>query len=244
MNRVLRTIVPLAVGLALAVTGVASPASAAADTTLPVHKAEITRRIDVRLAALKQFDFTINHAKHITGDHKLALHTLITSDIDGLTALKAKVAGETTREALRADAASMVNDYRVFILVGPKVRLTIVGDSEVAAATRLQQAHDKLADLVAKAKAAGKDTAAAEQDLADMQAAIEKAKSDVDGKVAALLGVQPGPDGDAIRAKVNECRTGLKNGRADLKTAVTEAKKVRAFLKSLKPSPTPAASPS
>jgi hypothetical protein len=82
--------------------------------------------------------------------------------------------GALTAAALRADAASMVNDYRVFLLVGPKVRLTIVGDHEAYAADRLQTVHNTLADLVAKAKTAGKDVTQAEQDLAEMQAAIRQ----------------------------------------------------------------------
>ena len=241
MNRILRTLVPLTAVVALVVGGVAAPALAAPEPTLAVHKAEVTRRIDLRLAALKKFDAALNAAKHITDGHKSTLHTLITEETSGLTALKTKVAGETTREALRADATSMINDYRVFILVGPKVRLTAVADAEAAAIARLKEAHDKLADLVGKAKAAGKDTAAAEQDLADMQAAIDKASAGIDGDVATLLAIEPGPDGTAIRAKVGECRASLKAARADLKTAVAEAKSVRAFLKSLKPSP--AASP-
>ncbi|MBB5870910.1 hypothetical protein F4553_004289 [Allocatelliglobosispora scoriae] len=244
MNRILRTLIPLTAAAALVVGGVAAPAIAAPEPNLTVAKAEVTKRIDLRLAALKKFDTALNAAKHITDGHRSTLHTLVTEDISGLTALKTKVAGETTREALRADAKSMVDDYRVFILVGPKVRLTAVSDAEVAAVAKLKAAHDKLADLVAKAKAAGKDTAAAEQDLAAMQAATDKASAGIDGDVATLLAIEPGPDGDAIRAKVGECRTSLKTARADLKTAVTAAKKVRAFLKSLKPSPAPAASPS
>jgi hypothetical protein len=241
VNRIIKAIIPAAIGVAIAITGV-TPAHAA-DDNLTLQKAEITKRIDLRLRALNQFDFTVNHAKHITGDHKSTLHTLITTDVSGLTALKSKVAGETTREALHADAQSMINDYRVFILVGPKTRLTIVSDTEDAAVAKLQAAHDKLAGLVAKAKGNGADTSAAEQDLADMQAAIQKATSDIDGQVEKLLAIAAGPDGDAIRAQVGGIRTALKTGRADLKTAAQEGRHVRDFLKSLKSAgPAPSAS--
>ena len=123
-----------------------------------------------------------------------------------MSSLRTKVAGETTAAGIKADATSMVDDYRIFILVGPKVRLTIAGDAEQAAITKLRGVHDKLADLVAKAKAAGKDTTAAEQNLADMAAAITKAQNLLNGQVAAVLAIQPGPDGAAIRAKVAAVR--------------------------------------
>jgi hypothetical protein len=222
----------LAAGLA-----VVAPAQAN-DLDLARAKAAITHRIDLRLAALHQFDFTLNHAAHLTDAHRGTLHTLISRDLSGLTALKTKVAGETTADALRADAASMINDYRVFILVGPKVRLTIVGDDETAAIARLTTAHDKLAALVAKAKAGGVDTSAAEQNLADMQAAITKAQGDLAGQIDKLLAIQPGPDAQAINDQVSAVRTALRATRADLRTALAEARQVRDFLRSLHPTPT------
>ena len=234
MTRLLRTAVALAVAGVVVLVGVlvvAEPARADDATAVARAKAEVTRRIDLRLAALRRFDAAGKGARHLTEAHEATLHTLITEDAAGLGALKTKVALETTLAALRADAASMVNDYRIFILVGPKVRLTIAGDAEQAAIGRLQSAHDKLAGLVTEAKAAGKDTAAAEQNLADMQAAINSAKTRLDGQIAGLLAVQPGPDGDAIRAKVATVRRALGAARADLRTAIAEAKQVRDFLR-------------
>ena len=87
---------------------------------------------------------------------------------------------------------------------------------------------------MAKAKAAGKDTTAAEQNLADMAAEITKAQNLLNGQVAAVLAIQPGPDGAAIRSKVAGVRQAIGATRADLKTAVADAKKVTAFLKSAK----------
>jgi hypothetical protein len=212
-----------------------SPAPPKADAaSLATLKADLTKRIDLRLAALARDTTAINAAKHLAPADKTTLTNLDSQDTAAMTALKTKVAGETTVAAIRADAASMVNDYRIFILVGPKVRLTIAGDAEHDAITRLQTAHDKLAGLVAQAKAAGHDTTAAEQSLADMAAAIGKATTDTNGQVAAVLAIQPGPEGAGIRAKVAAVRTALGTGRADLKSAVADARKVTAFLKGLK----------
>ena len=193
MNRVLRTVTSLALATVAGTAGVlvaAGPAQAsdavggpvvtralAADEALDRAKAEVTRRIDLRLAALRRYGAAVNNARHLTDAHEATLDALIAEDAAGLTALRRKVAGETTLAALRADAASMVNDYRIFILVRPKVRLTIAGDAEQAVIRRLSAAHGTLTDLVARAKAAGKDTAGAEQDLADMQAALDRAEA-------------------------------------------------------------------
>ena len=222
-------------GAATAVLLAAAPSAAVAATDdLSTLKAAVSARIDLRLAALSKDTAAITAAKHLTDADKSTLTSLISADTAAMNSLKTKVAGETTAAGVKADATSMVNDYRIFILVGPKVRLTIAGDAEAAAITKLQAVHDKLADLVAKAKAAGKDTTAAEQDLADMAAAITKAQGSLSGQIAAVQAIQPGPDGTGIRAKVATVRAGIGTTRASLKTAVADAKKVTAFLKSVK----------
>jgi hypothetical protein len=221
----------LALGLA-GMLFVAAPAEAAAPNDLAAAKAALTARIDLRVAALAKDTAAITAAKHLTDGDRSTLTSLISADTTAMNSLKTKVAGETTAAALKADATSMVDDYRIFILVGPKVRLTIVGDAEQAAISKLQTVHDKLADLVAKAKASGKDTGAAEQNLADMATAIGKAKTDSSGQVAAVLAIQPGPDGAGIKTKVAGVRQAIGTTRSDLKTAIADAKKVTAFLKS------------
>ena len=231
--RLIRTTALTALTAIAGVLLVSSPAFSAAPDDLPALKAVVTARIDLRLAALSKDSAAVTAAKHLTDADKSSLTSLITADTTAMNSLKTKVAGETTAAGVKADATSMVNDYRIFILVGPKVRLAIAGDAEQAAITKLRSVHDKLAELVAKAKAAGKDTAAAEQNLADMLAALDKATSDINGQVVTLLAIQPGPDGAAIRAKVASVRRALGAGRADLRAAVLEARQVRRFLKSL-----------
>ena len=210
MIKVTRATLAIAAAVAVAATTLlaGAPAHAADDTTVDKVKSEVTRRIELRLAALTRFEASVTGAKNLTDAHQATLAALIADDRAGLTALKAKVAGETTLTALKADAKSMVDDYRIFILVGPKVRLSIAGDAEAAAIARLTTLHAKLTELVAAAKSAGKDTAAAEQDLAAMKAAVDKASADIDGKVAVLLGISPGPHPGHLGADRRSVRAG------------------------------------
>ena len=231
MKRTITTITIAAVALATAI-GLGAPAFA--DTGVDAAKTALTNRINLRLTALQRDTTIIGAAKNLTAGHKSTLDTLMSQDTAGLSALKTKVAGETTLAALKTDATSMVDDYRIFLLVGPKVRLTTAGDAESAAVTRLRTLHDKLADLVAKAKAGGADTSAAEAQLADMSAAVDKVGTDTSGQVDGLLAVAPGPDAAAIQAKVSAVHAALASGRSDLATAISDAKKVRDFLKGLK----------
>ena len=135
MNRIARTSVVASAVLAAAL-GVAGPA-AAAPKTLDAAKKAVTARIDLRLAALKKFSAALSDAKQVQSGHRSTLTSLINEQTTDLTALKAKVGGETTGAAIKTDAKAMVDDFRVFILTGPKVRLTAAIDTEQVIATKL-----------------------------------------------------------------------------------------------------------
>jgi hypothetical protein len=240
--KVLRRVqVALAIGLGAVViaTGVASPAYASDPTptvegrTVEGAKVAVQRRIDLRLAALQRMDQRIERCRHLTDAHQSTLQGFVDGATSGLTALRAKVAGETTIQALRADAQTMVNDYRVFILRGPQVHGTCTADNETAAVARLREVAEKLAAGVAKAKQDGKDTAAAEADLAAMDTHLDAAGAALAGQADKLLAIQPGPDGEAIKSQVRAVRGQLRAALQALRGAVAEARQVRRFLQSV-----------
>jgi hypothetical protein len=211
--------------------GLGSPAFASDGKGIDAAKTAVTNRINLRLTALQKDTTQLGAAKNLTAEHRTSLQGLITQDTSGLTALKGTVAGETTLDGVKNDATSMVQDYRIFMLVGPKVRLTSAGDTEQAVLTKLRSVHDTLAGLLAKVS--GTDTTAAQADLAAMAAALDQAAGHLNGQVAAVLAIAPGPDAAGIQAKVTAVRTALAAGRANLRTAADDAKKVRDFLKGI-----------
>jgi hypothetical protein len=156
MNRVVRTSIIATAVLATAL-GVAGPALAATGTgtapkagkSLDVVKKAVTARIDLRLAALKKDSVTLAQAKQVQSAHRATLSSLISSQTSSLTALRTKVGGETTNAAVKADAQAMVDDFRVFILTGPKVRLTAAIDTELVAAGKLGTKADPVASGLA-----------------------------------------------------------------------------------------------
>jgi hypothetical protein len=193
MNRLVRTATTLLAALA-AMLLAAAPAGAApsAGAGLDAAKNAVAARIDKRLDALKRFESTLN-AKQLQSAHKATLAKLIADQRTGLTALRTKVQGETTAAGLKADAQSMVHDYRVFLLTGPKVRLTAAIDTELAVIEKLRAEP-------------GADTAK-----------LDAIAQSLQGKADALLAVSPGPDGEAIRAAVAPIRQAAKTAHADLK---------------------------
>lgn len=183
--------------LGVVLAGSAAPASAATGKTLDVAKKAVTARIDLRLAALARFGTELAAAKQVQAGHRGTLTTLLTDQTTELKALRVKVGAETTGAAVKADARSMVDDFRVFVLTGPKVHLTAAIDTELVVVGKLrgQQGVDQ-----------GK--------LAGIQ-------SSLDGKAGTLLAIKPGPDGDAIRARVKPIRDAAKSARQQLRSLRT-----------------------
>jgi hypothetical protein len=221
-----------AIGAILAFGATALPANAADNGNLGKAQKVVTDGIDKRLATLQDLQTRLSAAKDVTDADRATLSALLTGDASGLTALKTKVGGETTVEAVRADGKSMVDDYRVYLLVAPKVHLARALDAETAAVARLQKIHDALADKLAKNPAV--DTDANKELLADLESQVKAAQSAIDGKSAALLALKPGPDGKAIIASVHAIHDPAKAAREDLRKAVADAKKVRDALKGAK----------
>jgi hypothetical protein len=194
MNRIFRTAVVAVAALGVALVASAPASAAPTDRGVDAVKKAVTTRIDKRLAALKKFDSALAGAKQVQAAHRSTLDSLIDDQTAGLTTLRAKVQQETTRAALKTDAKDMVQDYRVFLLTGPKVRLTAAIDTELAVADKLRDRKN-----VDTTKLGAVATSLA-------------------GKVDTLLALKPGPDGDAIKASVQTIRKSAKDARATLKS--------------------------
>ena len=182
-----------------------SPGAGAAATVAAAKQALLTK-VDERLTDLGSFDTTISGAQHLTSGHKQALTTALASARSGLTALRTRISAETTAAALAADAKEMTTGYRVYLLLGPQIRLTIAMDVEADVANQLATVSDTIASLIAKAKAAGQDTTQVEANLSDLRQQLSTARSTIAGKTDQLLAVKPGPNADSITAIVKTAR--------------------------------------
>jgi hypothetical protein len=199
MNRVLNhcTVATAVLGAVLAAGAAPASAATANGKALDVAKQAVTARIDLRLAALTRFGTELAGAKQVQAGHRSTLNTLLGDQTTELKALRVKVGGETTGAGVKADARSMVDDFRVFILTGPKVHLTAAIDTELAVVGKLRT-HKEVDP--------GK---------------LDAIQSSLTGKVDTLLDIKPGPDGDAIRAGVKPIRDAARSARQELKSLKT-----------------------
>jgi hypothetical protein len=235
-HRIAAPVLAAASALVLAAGPLTAPAAAAPSPgpgtgrSLDAAKAAVAKRVELRLTSLKNLRTTVDGAARLTAAHKSALTGIIDHAQQGLTALATKVTAETTAAGVKADAQSMVDDYRVFVLVEPQVHLTVAIDLETAAAARLGQLADQESAAIDKAKAAGKDVSKAEAGLADLRSQVGAAQAAIAGKTDPLLAVKPGPDADAIHNQVKPVREAVHTARTDLHKAAADAKDIKAAL--------------
>lgn len=211
-------------------TASTSGRGAAAQARLQAAQALANARLQGRLETLQALSTAVLDSKYLTSSEKGTLSGRISADISALTALRTKVASETTAAAVRTDEQAMVDDYRVYMVMAPQVRLTEALAAETDAASTLQKAYTALSDLLAKQSGGG--TAQQRSQLADLQSQITAAQTAIGNEMAVELAVQPGPDASAIQSALAPVRSAAKTAHGDLLKARNDAKSLRASLKS------------
>jgi hypothetical protein len=169
------------------------PPPPATDGTLASAQAELTGKIDLRLAVLASLTERVPASRWATDAHKAALLAIYAHDTEGLTALKSHVATDTTLDEVAADATSMVVDFRIFSIVVPQTcivlkadRLAAIAAGTATAATRATRKTNRRADRYLKASAIDLTRAAAEAAAAaDAALAVTPADWQPDGRAFA-----------------------------------------------------------
>jgi hypothetical protein len=219
-----------------AVTSTHSPTPTPSADRLANLKSKGTTEIDRRLANLNAALTKLTASTKLSATDKATLTKQVQAEITGLTALKAKLAADTDLATARADVASIVADYRVYVLMLPKVRMVASADRFAVAEQKLTVLHDKLkakVDPEVDNSASTSNATALTAKLDDMAAKIADAKAKSASMVTQLLALQP-TDYNANHAVLVGYRASLKTAQTDLKAARDDAKFVADALKATK----------
>jgi hypothetical protein len=187
--------------------------------------------IQRRFTTLDALAARVSGSKVLTSSDAAALSGEIGATRTGLTTLKATIDAETSIPALKSDVAMIATSFRVYLLVAPQVHLVSGEDGVVASQTSFAKVNTNLAARIAAAKAAGKDTTAAQADLDAMNAAVTKAVGLATPLPATLLALTPAQYNAGTAGPIlTSARTALAQARDLLKSAVQDAKACRAAL--------------
>lgn len=224
---------PFATATAIATPApAASPISQASSVRLSNLKSKGSTEIDRRLLNLTAAGAKLESAGKLSATDKAALLKQLSDESTSLTALKTKLAAETTLPEARADVQSIVADYRVYALMLPKARLVATADRLIQADDKLSALSIQLAEKVAAAKAAGKDVGAVESKVSSLKLRLSSVKPKLDPLPAELLALTP-KDYNADHSVLVSYRTKLASSATELKAAREEAKAIVALLAGL-----------
>ena len=149
-----------------------------------------------------------------------------------MTTLKSKIDADADLATLRTDLRQIVEGYRVYVLLEPKVHLVRAADAMMAAVEAFEGASARLQARITTAEAAGKDTAAAKSALSEMNAQVAEARGKVEPVPDTLLALTPaGYPGN--RTTLASSRSTLGGARAQLQAARGNAQKIVEILRTL-----------
>jgi len=212
-----------------------------AGRTLDTLKQACEAAIDRRHTSLGDLQGKVSSSTYLTGGDKATLLGEIGAENDGLATLRVKIAADTDRATLVADCKSIVEHYRVYLLMIPKAHLMIASDAASVIGQKLTDLATKLQADIDRAKSAGKETADAQRDLDNLKAAISAgtgAAGPVDGLLNFTLPLNPS-EYLADQQNVKTARADMGTTHTDFVQAGKDAKQVVADLKALK-TPKPA----
>jgi len=237
-------------GMGVSATALAAPTlstlSACTRTDVKCVIAFGDLRIDERTAALTRLNDKANEqvaAGHITSSQASAIQADVTSNQNGLKALRSKLDTETGAAAARQDVRDIYTQFRIFAVVLPRDYHEIVLDIMTNVQAKLAGLEPKLQQAIANAPASE------QQQLNVLYNDFIAKKDAANTQITAANGLVSyfTPDNfNNILATYHTnwltFRSDILAGRADLRQAASDLHQMAQILKSATPSATPSGS--
>lgn len=172
-------------------------------------KAKAEHLIDSRIKDLNNNNKIIKKEK-LTDEQKAYIGTQVSTNITGLTALKASIASSTDATSTKALVESIYTKFRIYGIVIPQIRLEKRIYELQNHVTKLSESFVKFQNKINEYKGKGKDVTVWQKSLDDAKLMVA---SDV-GKLNALLlqtqALKPSDYGTSSKATIDAINVGIK----------------------------------
>lgn len=220
--------------------GAGARARTTASSTVEAARAERAKEkaiqeIDRRIASMNALLTRIESMKKVSDTLKVNLRTNVQTQIDGFTALKAKIEADTDLATLKADIKTITESYRIYALVLPQGRISAAADRMVTIINMMAGTGTKLQARVNAAAQAGNDTTAVAAALSDLGTQLTSAQQHASEAVSAVAPLAPDNGDKSVfeknNAAIKKAHEELKAGQANI---VAARKDIETVLKGLK----------
>jgi hypothetical protein len=218
-----------------AVSGIAqaiTPSTSASGNALAKIKSAGATAISARLVTLNKLSTQISSSKLLSASDQTYLSNEVSTQISGLTSLKAKLAADTTVSTATTDAQSITSAYRVYALVVPKVELVSSADHQLTTEGQLLTLTTTLQTDINTAQAAGKNVTAVQKQLNTMKDQVASAQGISSVVETSVLPLQPS-DWNANNKVLSGYGAKLNTAQKDNGSSSSEGRLIAATLKTL-----------
>lgn len=233
------TTVALALSLVLALPGVAMAQTTdtpstdtvtdqAVDTARPDVINRIKERaqaaIEKRFGTIDQLRDALTNKGHATAGHKADLFVDLNSAEAGLETLSREIEAATTIDQLRVLVPKIATDFRIYLVVAPKVHEVIAADTALWLVDNpLTEVYNKLSAAVDRADEAGYDVTEAQAFLQEMQTHMTKAEAHAGPVPNQVIDLDASDWENPAKALLEQGRDKLMQARDELRGAKESA---------------------
>jgi len=231
----------VALSLVLALPGVAmaetagEPASGGtvAEQTVDTQRPGVVDRIkaraqwaiDRRFETIDRLRTALNERGHTTTRHKADLFVDLNQAEAGLRTLSREIQAATTVDQLQVLVPKIATDFRIYLVVAPKIREVIAGDTAVWAVNNpATDAYERISAAVDRADQAGYDVTEAQAALQEMMTHMTKAEAYAGPVPNQVIGLQASDWENPARTLLRQGRDSLIQARDELRAARDSAK--------------------
>lgn len=183
------------------------------DANLAKLKENALKLADNRIKRLNKLLSHLQNDKKLSATDKATLANDVQTAINGLTALKTKIENDATTADVHFDAKKLINDYKIYTVFEPKIRLLITIDNLQALSEKVGTLATKLQTLIDEQKSKGRDVSELQTLLNDINNRLKDINTRLASDKAKVLAVSVSSDN--ARQVFVEVRKDLAEVRAE-----------------------------
>lgn len=228
------TLLTAAFFIALPVNAVTQTATtnSATQTKLQLIISVGNGEIQRRLTTLNNLTTGINAAQFLSSGDKTSLSDEVSTETTDLTGLQTKLDAETTVAAATTDDLNVITEYRVYLLVVPKIYIVITADNQQATEAALTSFANNCQSLITTAQNAGKNVTSLQSELSNLNSEVSASHGISSAMEAGVIGLQPSDYNSDHTILVGDYGK-LQTAQSDNEAAINDANELLTGLQSL-----------